>query len=117
VSLPQSHVDLLDRSLPTVLSTDMPDGRIQSTVVWCSRDGDDVLLNTMREFQKARNLRERPRATVLVMDQDGDERWIEVRGRVELEERGALEHLDELSMLYTGANPYFGACVCDAIHR
>jgi hypothetical protein len=34
ISLPRDHVDLLDRPLPTVLTTEMPDGRLQSTVVW-----------------------------------------------------------------------------------
>ncbi len=77
--LPATHADLLDRPLPTVLTTEMPDGRLQSTVVWCNRDGDDVLLNTMREFQKARNLRARPRATVLVIEPGKAARWIEVR--------------------------------------
>ena len=108
--IPWSHLDLLDRPLPTALTTEMPDGRFQSTVVWCNRDGDDVLLNTMQEFQKARNLRARPRATVLVVDHDAD-RWIEVRGVALPEEEGAQEHLDELTRLYTGRSPYFGQVV------
>ena len=111
IALPEGHLDLLDRPLPAALTTEMPDGRLQSTVVWCNRDRDHVLLNTMQEFQKARNLRARPRATVLVVDPAGEDRWLEVRGTVELEERGAMEHLDELSRLYTGASPYFGAVV------
>jgi hypothetical protein len=63
-AFPGSHVDLLDRPLPAVLTTEMPDGRFQSTVVWFNRDGGHILLNTMREFQKARNLRARPRRRV-----------------------------------------------------
>jgi PPOX class probable F420-dependent enzyme len=109
--LPASHLDLFDRPLPAPLTTEMPDGRFQSSVVWCNRDGDHVLLNTMHEFQKAKNLRARPRATVLVIAPGPDDRWIEVRGTVELEERGALEHLDELTRLYTGTAPYFGTAV------
>ncbi len=93
-AFPGSHVDLLDRPLPAVLTTEMPDGRSQSTVVWFNRDGGHILLNTMREFQKARNLRARPRATLLVVEREGDQRWIEVRGSVLLEEDGALEHLN-----------------------
>ena len=109
--MPEDHVDLLDRALPTVLTTEMPDGRLQSTVVWCNRDGNDVLLNTMREFQKAKNLRSRPRATVLVVDPDNDGRWIEVRGGVMLDEGGASEHLDELTRLYMGVDSYFGGVI------
>ncbi len=109
--LPATHADLLDRPLPTVLTTEMPDGRLQSTVVWCNRDGDDVLLNTMREFQKARNLRARPRATVLVIEPGKAARWIEVRGTVALEDDDAIAHLDHLSRLYAGTSPYFGEVV------
>ncbi len=36
ISLPAEQVALLDRPLPTVLTTEMPDGRLQSTVVWCN---------------------------------------------------------------------------------
>jgi PPOX class probable F420-dependent enzyme len=110
-AFPESHVDLLDRPLPAVLTTEMPDGRFQSTVVWFNRDGGHILLNTMREFQKARNLRARPRATLLVVEREGDQRWIEVRGSVLLEEDGALEHLNELTRFYMGAGPYFGRAV------
>jgi PPOX class probable F420-dependent enzyme len=114
-TLPGDHLDLLDRPIPTVLTTEMPDGRLQSTVVWCNRDGDDVLLNTMLTFQKARNLRDRPRATVLVVDPDDDVRWIEVRGAARLEPDGASEHLDELARLYTGASRYFGEVVPEGL--
>jgi len=110
-SLPADHLDLVDRALPAVLTTEMPTGRLQSTVVWCNRDGDDVLLNTMREFQKAKNLAARPRATVLIVDPEDIGRWIEVRGSAVLEEDGAIEHLDALSRLYTGDAPYFGRVV------
>jgi PPOX class probable F420-dependent enzyme len=111
VALPRSHLDLLDRPLPAVLTTEMPDGRSQSTVVWCNREGDAILLNTMREFQKARNLATRPRATVAVLDPDDDGRWLEVRGSVELRDDEAQTHLDQLAVLYTGAAPYFGAVI------
>ncbi len=109
--VPASHRDLLDQPLPSVLTTEMPDGRLQSTVVWCNREGNQVLLNTMREFRKARNLATRPRATVLIVDPSSGDRWLEVRGPVELEDDGALEHLDALARLYSGSAPYFGSVV------
>ncbi|HEX6845018.1 MAG TPA: TIGR03618 family F420-dependent PPOX class oxidoreductase [Actinomycetota bacterium] len=111
IAIPPSHLDLLDRALPAALTTEMPDGRLQTTVVWYERERDHVLLNTMREFQKARNLRDRPRATVLVVDPDETARWIEIRGDALLEDDGALDHLDGLARRYTGTAPYFGAVV------
>jgi PPOX class probable F420-dependent enzyme len=109
--LPDSHVDLLDVALPAVLTTEMPDGRLQATVVWCGRDGHLVLLNTMREFQKARNLRARPRACLLVVGPPPHDRWIEVRGTVMESGADARAHLDELARHYTGRTPYFGEVV------
>jgi PPOX class probable F420-dependent enzyme len=109
--LPASHVDLLDRPLPTVLTTHMPGGRLQSTVVWCQRDGPHVLINTMREFQKARNLRARPHATVLVVEPGDATRWIEVRADARPDPRDAVAHLDALARAYTGTAPYFGRVV------
>ncbi|MBT8228441.1 MAG: TIGR03618 family F420-dependent PPOX class oxidoreductase [Dactylosporangium sp.] len=111
VSLPGTHVDLLDRPLPVALTTEMPNGRLQSTVVWCNRSGDEVLLNTMREFQKARNLQARPRATVLVLEPEDANRWIEVRGTVTLEDQDALAHLGDLTRLYLGTSRYFGGAI------
>ena len=109
--VPASHADLLERPLNIAMSTEMPDGRFQSTVVWFSRDGDDLLVNTMREFQKARNLRARPRATLLLQEAADAGRWIEIRGDVELEETGARAHLDELARAYADADTYFGEVV------
>jgi hypothetical protein len=36
-AFPRSHVDLLDGPLPAVFTTEMPNGRFQSTVVWFKR--------------------------------------------------------------------------------
>jgi PPOX class probable F420-dependent enzyme len=111
-AVPASHADLLDRPLDAVLTTEMPDGRLQSTVVWFSRvDGDDVQINTMQEFQKARNMRRRPHATLLVTEPPEATRWIELRCDVEMSTDAAMEHLDHLARLYTGAASYFGAVV------
>jgi PPOX class probable F420-dependent enzyme len=109
--IPASHADLLTVALPAVLTTEMPDGRLQSTVVWYGLDGADVLINTMWEFQKARNLRTRPRATVLVVEPGDTGRWIEVRARALPDDRDALSHLDEMSLRYVGVAPYFGRVV------
>jgi hypothetical protein len=90
----------------------MPDGQPQTTVVWCNFDGTHVLVNTMRGFQKERNMRRNPLVTLLAYDPCRPLRSLEVRGRVaQMCEEGALEHLDHLSLHYAGKVPYFGGCV------
>jgi len=110
--IPESHRDLLAGPICVALATVMPDGRPQTTVVWCNLDGDSVQINTMRGFQKARNMRANPKVTLLAYERCNPLRFIEVRGTVvEMSEQGAVEHLDELSELYTGKKPYFGEVV------
>jgi PPOX class probable F420-dependent enzyme len=109
--IPASHADLLDRPLPAVLTTHLPDGRLQSTVVWYDRHGGQLLINTMREFQKARNLRSRPLATMLIVEPGDANRWIEIRARVAPDDRDPRAHLDALGHRYTGVSPYFGRVV------
>lgn len=110
--IPESHRDLLNGPKIAALTTVMPDGQPQTTVVWCNFDGTHILINTMRGFQKEKNMRANPRVTLLAYDPCDTVRYIEVRGCiVEMTEDGAVEHLDVLSELYTGRSPYFGACV------
>lgn len=111
--MPASHRDLLERPLPAVLANHLSTGRLQVSVVWVTPDGDDVVLSTMAEFAKARHLRERPRATLLLTDPDG--RWLELRADVthDPDERpaDAVAVLDAIAVRYTGSAPHFGAVV------
>lgn len=110
--IPDSHRDLLNGPRVAALTTLMPDGRPQTTVVWCDFDGTYIRVNTMRGFRKEKNMRTNPRVTLLAYDPRQPLRYLEVRGRVmEMTEDGALGHLDALSQLYTGKAPYFGTCV------
>ena len=57
-------------------------------------------------------MRLNPRVTLLGYDPQEPLRYLEIRGEViEMIESGALAHLNHLSQRYTGASPYFGACV------
>jgi PPOX class probable F420-dependent enzyme len=105
-------MDLIAGPYSVVLTTVMLDGQPQSTVVWCNTDGIYVLLNTMRGFQKEKNMRRNPRVTIFAFDPRNPFRNIEVRGRVvEMTEEGAVEHNDQLTMLYLGKPHFFGDAV------
>ena len=107
--IPASHRDLLDGPITVVLSTIMPNGQPQSTPIWCNLEGDFVLINTMRQFRKAKNMALNPKVSLLAYEKKKPLRNIEIRGRVvEMTEEGALEHLDALNMLYTGKPHFFG---------
>jgi len=112
VEIPESHRDLLAGPVNVVLTTLMPDGQPQTTPVWCNLDGDEVLINTMKQFQKYKNMCLNPRVTLLAYRLDQPFRNIEVRGRVvEMSEEGALDHLNVLTAMYGGGSEFFGDSV------
>jgi len=103
VPLPDDAKALLDARTFATLATVNADGSPQLTIHWVTRDGDDVLLSTVKGRQKDRNLRRDPRAALIVLDPDDDQHYAEVRGRVTITEQGGRELIDELSMKYDGA--------------
>ena len=111
--IPASHRDLVECPPVAALTTVMPDGYPQTSVVWCDFDGECVRVSTMRGFQKERNMRRNPRVTLLCYDPANDLRYLEVRGTVvEMTEEGALTHLDGLASKYAGRPiRYFGECI------
>lgn len=112
-TIPASHRDLVECPPVAALTTVMPDGYPQTSVVWCDFDGTFVRVNTMRGFAKERNMRRDPRVTLLCYDPRRPLRYLEVRGRVvEMSETGAAEHLDALTSKYAGRPiRYFGGAI------
>ncbi|RPI21697.1 MAG: TIGR03618 family F420-dependent PPOX class oxidoreductase, partial [Actinobacteria bacterium] len=102
--------DLVECPPVAALTTVMPDGSPQTSVVWCDFDGECVRVSTMGGFAKDWNMRRDPRVTLLCYDPGQPLRSLEVRGTVvEMTEEGAARHLDELTSKYAGRPMrYFG---------
>ena len=99
--IPDSHLDLLHGNVHGVLTTLMPDGTPQSSLVWTDYDGQYLLINTTLERQKGRNMRRNPRVGLLVVDPQNTNRWVSVRGLVlEITAEGAESHADKLTRRY-----------------
>ena len=111
--IPASHLDLVECPPVAALTTIMPSGYPQTSVVWCDFDGACVRVNTMRGFAKERNMRRDPRVTLLCYDPRQPLRYLEVRGTViEMTEDGAAAHLDALASKYAGRRiRYFGDAI------
>ncbi|MCY0929040.1 PPOX class F420-dependent oxidoreductase [Streptomyces sp. H27-H1] len=71
---------LLDAPHSAVLATINPDGAPQSSVVWASREGDDVLVSTVRGRRKERNVVRDGRVGLTVFDPADPNRYVEIRG-------------------------------------
>ena len=101
--VPATHLDLLVQPIHGVLSTMMPDGQPQMSVVWVDLDGDYVVINTALESQKGKNMQENPKVNVLVIDPNNASRFIEIRGEVvEITQEMAIEHANKQTRAYSG---------------
>lgn len=108
ITIPNTHIDLFQNPVHGVLTTLMPDGMPQSSIVWVDYDGEHVLINTTLERQKGRNMQANPKVTVLVIDPNDSSRWVEVRGRViEMTRNCAEAHADKLTQRYCPGQQYF----------
>lgn len=85
------------------LGTSMKDGSPQVTPVWFSTEGDHILVNTAEGRVKERNMRARPKVAVCIADPASPYRYLQIRGTVaEIKTEGADEHINTLSLKYTG---------------
>ena len=92
------------KNLATVVTL-MPDGQPQALLTWVDHDGDNVLVNTEPQRQRAKNVARDSRITVLIHSDDPYD-WAEVRGHVVATVTGeaARQHIDELSHKYVGTD-------------
>ncbi|GGR04734.1 PPOX class F420-dependent enzyme [Actinoplanes ianthinogenes] len=93
---------LVDGRNLAVLATTNPDGSPQTSVVWVTRDGDDLLMSTQAGRRKDKNLRRDPRASLTVIDRNDASRYIEVRGRVTITEDAERAFAARLAEEYEG---------------
>ncbi len=101
--IPDSHLDLLINPIHGVLTTVMPDGQPQMSVVWVDFDSKHVLINTTLERQKGKNMQAIPKVNVLVIDPSNSARFIEIRGEVvEFTQEIAIDHANQQTQAYSG---------------
>jgi PPOX class probable F420-dependent enzyme len=104
-TIPDSHKDLLSDEARTFafLATTMKNGAPQVTPVWFSWDGSRIWINSARGRTKDRNMRNRPYVAIAIPDTGNPYRYLQIRGKVvSITEIGAEDHIDHLSLKYTG---------------
>ncbi|MCB0137983.1 MAG: PPOX class F420-dependent oxidoreductase [Caldilineaceae bacterium] len=107
--VPASHVDLLTGPYFAVLTTVAPSGQPENTVVWCSWDGEHVLVNTADGRRKPANVRNNPKVALTVIDPQDAFRWIDVRGEVaEIVPDPEYANINAHAKLYAGVDEYYG---------
>ncbi|ADJ50606.1 pyridoxamine 5'-phosphate oxidase [Amycolatopsis mediterranei S699] len=115
MELPESCHRLFERPFNAVLTTVDPDGSPQTSMVWASREGDEIVMGMEGRRPKVRNIRNDPRVTVLIEDHDerdarGLPQYLLVRGTARVTgpdiaaEFTAL--MDRQARRYLGAEKY-----------
>jgi PPOX class probable F420-dependent enzyme len=102
VSLNEAVRKLLDEPNHAVLGTVNRDGSPQTSVVWVTRDGDDVLISTAAGRRKDRNMRRDPRVSLSVWDSGDPETYAEIRGLAAVTEDVGRDLAVQLAEKYDG---------------
>jgi PPOX class probable F420-dependent enzyme len=91
-----------------IVTTLMPDGTPQSQPLWVDADDDHLLLNTEIHRQRYKNVQRDPRVTVVIIEDGAWYSFVEVRGHLDGEVRGAeaRAHIDSLAKKYMGVDDY-----------
>jgi len=106
--LPDAVKALFDEPVFVSLATVNADGSPQSTVHWVARDGDDLLLSTVRGRRHADNVERDPRVSVMAFDPGDPYRYVEVRATAHVTTEGGRALIDDLMEKYRGRRPYQG---------
>jgi PPOX class probable F420-dependent enzyme len=88
-----------------------PDGSPQLSCVWVGVDGDELVVASLTQRQKLRNVRRDPRV-VVSLEADGTDalglkQHLVIHGRGRVEEGGAAELLQWLAFTYIGPGVRF----------
>lgn len=88
----------------------MPDGSPQVTPVWVDREGNIVVINTVKGRTKQKNFSRDARIALAIVDWKEPYTWAQIRGRViEQTTEGAGKHIDKLAKKYLGLSSYPGS--------
>jgi len=107
MELSEHDRQMFDDQTYATVGTLNPDGSPQLTLVWVTRDRDDVLISTVVGRQKEKNLRRDPRVSVLAVHPANPYDYVEIRGTATLSTEGGPELIQRLSAKYVG-RPYTG---------
>ena len=89
------------------ISTLMPDGSPQTSIVWIDSDEGHILINTAEGRVKTINFLRDPRVAVTVFNAEAPAEHVSIRGRVvEVTREGAADHIDRLAKKYMGVDRY-----------
>ncbi len=79
-NLLESYTEILQKKGFANLSTIQPDGSPQVTPVWFDHENGLIRINTAVDRIKDRNMRERPKVAISILDPDNPYKYVSIRG-------------------------------------
>lgn len=111
IPLPEAARQLLESDAVAYVVTIDEDGRPQITAAWVGVDGEEIVLATLPDQRKLRNLRRDPRIALSVPSTTRNEwgllEYLVVYGTARVTEGGAAEILQRLAYTYIGPDVVF----------
>jgi PPOX class probable F420-dependent enzyme len=109
--VPDSVRRVLDSAALAHLVTLNPDGSPHVTCAWAGLQADEIVLATIPDQRKLRNMRRDPRVTLTfettIVNEMGLTEYLVIQGRARVTEGGAPELLQELAHTYLGPEVKF----------
>ena len=110
-ALPASIVDFLSTGPLAHVVTLGPDGDPHVSMAWVGVEDDEVVIGTLSDQPKLRNIRRDPRVALSFQAPGrtdfGLDRYLVLRGRARVTEGGAPELLQRLARVYLGPDVRF----------
>ncbi len=102
---------LLRSGAVATVATTNDDGSPQLSVAWIGLEDDEIVIGTMGDQRKLRNIRRDPRVTLTVLGDRTNEwglrEYLVVEGRARITEGGAADLLQRLAHIYIGPEAVF----------
>lgn len=98
--IPESHYDLVEGNHFAQVAMVMPNGSLANNVVSFSWDGEFVRFSTVKSRQKYKNLANDQRVALCIMDPENAWRYLEIRGRVRIEDDPDRAFIDSIAKKY-----------------
>lgn len=111
ISFSPAVLALLDSAAVATVVTLDPDGTPQVSAAWVGLDGDDIVIGTLDDQRKLRNLRRDPRIAVTIQTDTinpwGLREYVVLHGTARVTEGGAASLLQRLAHTYIGPDAIF----------
>jgi PPOX class probable F420-dependent enzyme len=111
--LSDAAIELIDSATVATVATLDPDGSPHLSVAWVGIEDGEIVIGTLGDQRKLRNLRRDPRI-VLTLHSERINKWglreyLVINGRARITEGGAPELLQRLARTYIGPDAVFPA--------